>query len=60
MNRAFAIVLIPVVLVAIGYLLVFQAAGGSTGYGKLAGIAGVLGAGMLWLWHKLRGGRDRE
>jgi len=55
MNRAFAIILIPVGLVAIGYLVVFNATGASTGYERLAGAAAIFGAGMWWLWHKVSG-----
>lgn len=55
MNRAFAIILIPVVLVATGYLVVFHATGASMGYERLAGAAAIFGAGMWWLGHNVHG-----
>jgi uncharacterized membrane protein len=49
MNRAFAIILAPVLLVAIGYVLVFRAMGVSPGYTRLTLAAGILGGAMWWL-----------
>ena len=48
MNRALLIVVVPVLLVAAGYVMVFRAAGVSPGYGRLAIAA--LGFFGLVLW----------
>lgn len=47
MNRAFLIIFVPVVLVAIGYVFVFRAMGVSAGYWRLA-LMGVIAAGTIW------------
>jgi uncharacterized membrane protein len=47
MNRAFYIIFVPVLLVMIGYILVFRAMGLSPGYPRMAIIALAL-AGTLW------------
>jgi len=47
MNRAFLIILIPVLLVAIGYVVVFRAMGVSSGYWSLILVAAVVG-GAMW------------
>jgi len=52
MNRAFFIILAPVVLVAIGYLVVFHAMGVSPGYWRLILAAAILGGAMWWLGKK--------
>ncbi|MGB2671297.1 MAG: hypothetical protein WA621_07300 [Candidatus Acidiferrum sp.] len=49
MNRAYAIILTPVVLVAIGYVVVFRAMGVSPGYSRLILVAVILGGAMWWL-----------
>jgi hypothetical protein len=55
MNRAFCIILIPALLVAIGYVVVFRYMGISPAYGRLI-LPGVLLAGAL-LWLGRRTGR---
>jgi uncharacterized membrane protein len=50
MNRAIAIILIPVVLVAAGYIVVLRGMGFSPGYGRLALMAGGFAA-LLWFIH---------
>jgi ABC-type glycerol-3-phosphate transport system permease component len=52
MNRAFAIILIPALLVAIGYVVVFRSMGVSPGYWRLILPAAALGVAMLWLWRR--------
>ncbi|MHB8500526.1 MAG: hypothetical protein ACYDCG_07625 [Candidatus Acidiferrales bacterium] len=49
MNRAFLIILIPMLLVAIGYVVVFRAMGVSSGYWSLILVAAVVGGAMWWL-----------
>jgi len=48
MNRGFLIVLIPAILVAIGYLVIFHYAGVTPRYGRLAG-AMIVFFGGIWL-----------
>lgn len=50
MNRAFLIILVPAILVAIGYVLVFRFLGLSLGYLRfiLGGVVFVAAA--YWLW----------
>ena len=52
MNRAFLIILIPAILVAMGYILVFRFLGISPGYLRfiLGGV--VFFAAAYWLWPK--------
>jgi ABC-type spermidine/putrescine transport system permease subunit II len=52
MNRAFYIILVPVVLVAIGYVVVFRAMGVSAGPWRVILVAAILGGGMWWLARK--------
>lgn len=52
MNRAFLIVLVPVVLVAIGYVVVFRSMGVSPGYWRLMAPAAILGGAMWWMVRK--------
>ncbi|MGC1482633.1 MAG: hypothetical protein WA789_02470 [Candidatus Acidiferrum sp.] len=52
MNRAFAIILTPVVLVAIGYVVVFHAMGVSPAYWRLILPAAIVGGAMWWLARK--------
>lgn len=49
MNRAFAIILIPAVLVAIGYVVVFRSMGISPAYWRLILPLGLLGGALWWL-----------
>jgi ABC-type spermidine/putrescine transport system permease subunit II len=48
MNRSFLIVLIPGVLLALGYLALFRYAGLPPGYGRLA-VAMIVFFGGIWL-----------
>ena len=52
MNRAFLIILVPVGLVAIGYVVVFRAMGVSPGYWRLALVGAVVTGAMWWLGRK--------
>jgi hypothetical protein len=52
MNRAFAIILIPALLVAIGYLFVFRYMGVSPAYWRLIVLAALLGGVLWWLARK--------
>lgn len=55
MNRAFAIILAPVVLVAAGYVVVFRAMGVSLGYWRLILVLAIFGGGLWWLsWRAVR------
>ena len=47
MNRSFTIIMIPVLLVALGYLLVLRHMGFPPGYPRLI-VAMVLFFGMIW------------
>lgn len=49
MNRAFLIILIPVLLVAIGYVVVFRAMGVSPAHWKLILVVAILGGALRWL-----------
>lgn len=49
MNRGFLIMLIPAVLVAIGYLIVFRFIGVTPGYVRLTGAMIVFFGGIWWL-----------
>jgi small neutral amino acid transporter SnatA (MarC family) len=49
MNRAFLIILMPAVLVALGYIVLFRFLGVSAGYGRLAGAMIVFFCGIWWL-----------
>ena len=57
MNRAFLIILIPAILVTLGYVLVFRFLGVSAGYSRFI-LGGVLFlAAAFWLWpRKARSG----
>jgi len=48
MNRGFLIILIPAILVAIGYIVIFRYVGVTPGYVRLAGAMIVLFGGMWW------------
>jgi ABC-type glycerol-3-phosphate transport system permease component len=55
MNRAFAVILIPALLVAIGYLVVFRSMGVSPAYWRLILPVALLGAAFAWLgWRTAR------
>lgn len=55
MNRAFLIILVPAILVALGYVLVFRFLGLSLGYLKFV-LGGVVFLGAAyWLWPKKGG-----
>jgi ABC-type spermidine/putrescine transport system permease subunit II len=58
MNRAIYIVMIPVLLVAIGYILVFRSAGLAPGYLRLVVAVTLFFAAIGWLSRKKRGGAD--
>ena len=49
MNRAFAIILIPAVLVAIGYVVVFRSMGITPAYWRLILPFALLGGAIWWL-----------
>jgi hypothetical protein len=49
MNRGFLIILIPALLVATGYILIFRFMGVAPGYGRLAGAMVVFFGGFWWL-----------
>lgn len=49
MNRAFAVILAPVILVAIGYLVVFRAMGMPPGYWRLILVLAIFGGALAWL-----------
>jgi len=49
MNRGFLIILIPAVLVALGYIVVFRYIGVTPGYGRLAGAMIAFFGGIWWL-----------
>ena len=52
MNRAIYIIMVPVVLVAVGYILIFRTLGLAPGYGRLL-VAIALFAGVaLWMVRK--------
>jgi len=52
MNRAFLIILIPAILVALGYLLVFRFLGIAPGYFRLILPLAIFLAAAYWLWPK--------
>jgi len=54
MNRGFLIILIPAVLVALGYIVVFRYIGVTPGYGRLAGAMIVFVGGIWWLGRRNR------
>jgi ABC-type glycerol-3-phosphate transport system permease component len=49
MNRAFAIILIPALLVAIGYVIVFRSMGVPPAYWRLILPMAALGGALWWL-----------
>jgi ABC-type Fe3+ transport system permease subunit len=54
MNRGFLIILIPAILVALGYIVVFRYIGIAPGYLRLAGATMVFLGGIWWLGRKNR------
>jgi uncharacterized membrane protein len=52
MNRAFYIIFAPVLLVLIGYILVFRVMGVSPGYPRLAFVVIAFAAALWWLGTK--------
>jgi uncharacterized membrane protein len=52
MNRAFYIIFVPVLLVMIGYILVFRVMGVSPGYPRLAFVVIAFAAALWWLGSK--------
>jgi len=54
MNRGLLIILIPAILVALGYIVVIRFLGVTPGYGRLVGAMMVFFAGIWWLgrWGK--------
>jgi uncharacterized membrane protein len=52
MNRAFYIIFVPVLLVMIGYILVFRAMGLSPGYPRMVVAVLVFAAAIWWLASK--------
>jgi ABC-type spermidine/putrescine transport system permease subunit II len=49
MNRGFLIIVIPALLVAIGYIMIFRSMGVAPGYARLAGAMIVFSGGIWWL-----------
>jgi ABC-type glycerol-3-phosphate transport system permease component len=49
MNRAFFIILVPALLVAIGYVVVFRSMGVSPAYWRLILPLALLGGALWWL-----------
>ena len=62
MNRALLIILIPAILVALGYILVFRLMGLSPGYPRfiVGGLVFVTAAYWLWPRKANSGAKDRE
>ena len=59
MNRAFLIILVPTILVALGYVLVFRFLGLSLGYLRFL-LGGVIFlAAAYWLWPKKPRGAEK-
>ncbi len=50
MNRAFLIILVPAILVALGYILVFRFLGIAPGYLRLVLPLVIFLAAAYWLW----------
>lgn len=59
MNRAFLIILVPAVLVAIGYVLVFRFLGVSLVYLRFVLGGVVFLAAAYWLWPKKPSGTQK-
>jgi ABC-type Fe3+ transport system permease subunit len=54
MNRGFLIILIPGILVALGYIVVFRYIGITPGYLRLAGAMAVFFGGIWWLGRRTK------
>lgn len=54
MNRAYLIILTPVILVGLGYVLVLRYMGFAPGYPRLALAGAILVAAMWWLGRRSR------
>ena len=52
MNRAIYIIMIPIVLVALGYIFVFRAVGLAPGYGRLLVTLALFAGAAWWLVRK--------
>jgi uncharacterized membrane protein len=52
MNRAIYIIMVPVVLVAVGYILIFRIVGLAPGYGRLLAAMAVFAGVALWMVRK--------
>ena len=53
MNRGFLIILVPAMLIAIGYIVIFRYVGMTPAYGRLAVAMIVFFGGIWWLgWRK--------
>jgi hypothetical protein len=55
MNRAFYIIFVPVLLVMLGYIVLFRSMGLSPGYPRLVVAALLFAAAMWWLGRKRAG-----
>jgi len=60
MNRGFLIILVPAILLAIGYIVVFRYIGVTPGYGRLAGAMIVFFGGMWWLGRRGERGKSQR
>lgn len=49
MNRAYLIIFVPALLVALGYILVLRSMGFEPGYARLLAVAGIFAAAICWL-----------
>ncbi|PYT74867.1 MAG: hypothetical protein DMG39_01590 [Acidobacteria bacterium] len=59
MNRALLIILIPAILVALGYVLVFRFLGLSAGYSRLILGGVIFFIAAYWLWPRKARGRAK-
>ena len=59
MNRALGIILIPAILVALGYVLLFRFLGISPGYLRFILGGALFLAAAYWLWPKRPGGGQK-
>jgi len=50
MNRSLLIILVPALLVAIGYVVVLRMMGVSPGYPRLIGAMALFFGGIYWFW----------
>lgn len=54
MNRGLAIIVVPALLVALGYVLVLREIGIAPEYGRLAAVAGAFLIGLCWIDRRTR------